>query len=102
MKHTPGPWKVSFTKTGDAIFAQDKPICFAPAAGYVPNFIVGRDEVQANMHLVAAVPELLEACKIAIDALGCDRTRQGRLEAQEIIGAAIAKAKGERRKGENV
>ena len=37
--------------------------------------------------------EMLEACKIAIDALGCDRTGQDRLEAQKIIHAAIAKAK---------
>lgn len=38
---------------------------------------------------------LLEACKVALDALGCDRTRQDRLEAQRIIHTAIKKAERE-------
>jgi len=37
---------------------------------------------------------LEKAYKVALDTLGCDRTRQDRLEAQEIIHA-IVKAKGD-------
>ena len=39
-----------------------------------------------------ATADLLAACEVALDALGCDRVRQDRLEAQHIISAAIAKA----------
>ena len=47
------------------------------------------DRHSADATLIAAAPELLAACQVALDALGCDRTRQDRLEAQKIIHAAI-------------
>ena len=37
--------------------------------------------------------DLLKACQIALDALGCDRVRQDRLEAQKIIHATIKRNK---------
>lgn len=64
------------------------------------NHRVGENEyrdAEANARLWAAASGMLEALKVAIDALGYDRTRQDRLEAQKIINAAILKAKGERK-----
>ena len=52
-------------------------------------------EADANNRLLAAAPDLLRACHVALDALGCDRVRQERLDAQKIIHAAIQKAQGE-------
>ena len=52
---------------------------------------------QAEEHakLFVAAPDLLAACEVAVDALGCDRVRTDRLRAQELIHETIAKAKGD-------
>ena len=47
---------------------------------------------ETSICLISAAPDLLEACKVALDALGCDRTLQDRLEAQQIIHTAVKKA----------
>lgn len=45
-----------------------------------------------NASLRSQRDELLAACRIALDALGCDRIRQERLRAQELIHAAVKRA----------
>ena len=49
------------------------------------------DFVFNNLDVCVAFLEgnLLKACQVALDALGCDRTRIDRLNAQRIIHAAI-------------
>lgn len=97
MKYTLGPLSIKKAEDSDdpdwaIVDANDKVIgeafnlvCFDT---YRP--------AEANARLWAAAPDLLaerdalrEACKVALDALGCDRVRQDRLEAQEIIHAAL-------------
>lgn len=63
MKHTPGPWEYRRAKDNHWIYA---------SGGRVIAFIGGKDSIftthkdtphEANAHLIAAFPELLEACK---------------------------------------
>jgi len=61
-------------------------------APYTEVFNACADAYERIRELEAQRDDLLEACKIAIDALGCDRVRQDRLRAQELIQAAIRKA----------
>jgi len=72
MSHTPGPWHVNcdgyFRIVGDAEYA---PIARINGIGPAS---------QANAHLIAASPDLLEALEEFVDTLGF---------------AAIAKARGE-------
>jgi len=72
MKHTPGPWEL------DEMFR-----VIANKKGFKPSpahtkFIVAnnvyisgsREEQRANAHLIAAAPELLEACRTIDNILG--------------------------------
>ena len=82
MTHTPGPWTIS----GWAI---------RMSGGHkLANFDMMPDK--ANARLIAAAPELLEACEATLDALteliGADYDLTGE---QAKLRAAIAKAKGE-------
>lgn len=98
-KHTPGPWfpieSVNAETQGlHLIWSRSKPnetgvliarTCFAPQS-------------EANARLIAAAPELLEACRRAIDwldELGCDcGTDEPGTCAVCIVRAAIQKAGG--------
>jgi len=51
-------------------------------------------EGQANAVLLAAAPELLRACKVALDAFGPDRTPSERRAAERLIHEAVKKAEG--------
>ena len=99
-KHTPGPWRMIRDDPGYGtvfsyeIWAEQYRAKGANLIGTITGRGCLADRVvEANARLIAAAPELLKACRIALDALGCDRVRQERLEAQKIIHAAIAKAK---------
>lgn len=63
-KHTPGPWKL-------AIDEYPKPIENTTGVevcrvGGCPNCPDSHGENYANIHLIAAAPDLLEACKRAL------------------------------------
>src|SRR3990167_7565144 len=68
-KHTPGPWQagradmatVEYGVDSKWIYADKKYIALASG-----NDVDTWDEVMANAHLIAAAPELLEACKKAL------------------------------------
>ncbi len=57
MKHTPGPW----TAWGTTIRANKGD--YVASAKYYPIPGVDDDNSDANARLIAAAPELLEACK---------------------------------------
>ena len=56
MKHTPGPWRVS---AHDAIYSDN------PDWGHT----IAENVETCNRSLIAAAPELLEACKSSLDWL---------------------------------
>ncbi len=98
MTHTPGKWSAQF-KQEDVIYGV--PICakgrsprrHVPVAN-VPVDYTDRKEREANARLIAAAPELLEALKMALEALTEDSNAQVRLETAGWVEAAIAKAEG--------
>jgi S-methylmethionine-dependent homocysteine/selenocysteine methylase len=49
---------------------------------------------RANARLIAAAPELLEACNAAMQCIGELPPTQARVEAAQMLSAAIAKATG--------
>ena len=94
MSHTPGPWEY------DGLFT----IFITDSAGnewHIASIKHHQDEVsKANARLIAAAPELLEACQAAFDWLGRFGAHApiifgGEQHLHDILHAAIAKAKGE-------
>lgn len=71
--HTPGPWGViENSNMADMIVSICKDKIDAPRTVLDPdNGIVGKDSAQAvaNARLIAAAPELLDACKNAANVL---------------------------------
>lgn len=84
-KHTPGPWYPDHFE-GISIFHDVKDRRF-PVCRIEP---ISEGEGEANAHLIAAAPDLLEACKRVLSEL--DYVSIG---AEEDLRAAIAKAEGE-------
>lgn len=108
MKHTPGPWKTEVCgtfkhltrKTGAfSITAGEKLICQFPWARTTGQMV---EESEANAHLIAAAPELLEVLDWLLHlAHGCSKggqncpvTAEEWTDAWGEAQAAIAKAKG--------
>lgn len=89
-KHTPGPWKVSFTNISEVKAENGARIAKCDKLNGLVN-------LQANSRLVAAAPELLEALQLGKDFLiGSTAWTQAQAdELTEKICAAIAKATGE-------
>ena len=95
-KHTPGPWKIRghFVEGG-----KDYKTVIAEIVGKLDRF-----DVQADIRLIAAAPEMLEALKEVDEAINPPdkagislHTWNERLKVAEAgIRAAIAKATGEK------
>jgi RNase P/RNase MRP subunit p30 len=84
MSHTPGPW-VAYEPTHVGTLDEDgKTICHAS--------VEIDDDTPANMTLIAAAPELLEA----LEAIHFDISSRGvvNAETQQKMREAIKKAKG--------
>lgn len=118
-KHTPGPWVLEIRKgmgeaSSEATVAEIGTsgeyrggIAYAQSAEHIDG--IGRDELIANAHLIAAAPELLEALKWFV---ANDETNEGDdpliehgnrswnelnaywIEGKRAAVAAIAKAEG--------
>lgn len=91
--HTPGPWKV----VGRDIRADDyikvgKGGYFSIA--YMANPISRDDIMDANARLIAAAPELLEACKIALSTINDEYPKGEMMGPKQALKYAIAKAEG--------
>ena len=66
MKHTPGKWNVDnvfIVSNDDELIAQIDPISEDATSVYMRN----PKEARANARLIAAAPELLEACKRVVN-----------------------------------
>ena len=113
MTHTPGPWRVRcVVDRGRDLEGTDK--CFRIAAGtesWRENMVValsfdrdygypeGGIQNEANARLIAAAPELLEACRLVVAWLTSfsmppTSTIAEKQEHLAILDAAIAKAEG--------
>lgn len=100
VKHTPGPWSVIFNDHGNSVESvRTKDHTNNDMMGDYKGCIIASfnnahgnrkhafDEARANALLIAAAPELLEACKFSLES-GDD------LEAIRKLKAAINKAEG--------
>lgn len=91
--HTPGPWRYgNSSKNLDQFFVGNND--YTKSIALIDSFHV---EHEANAKLIAAAPELLEACKLAIDELKESATAldgQSHETMIKILEAAIAKAEG--------
>jgi len=90
MSHTPGPWfipKGRSAKDG-AIWGGNPPV-------YICECLPANSCQRGNMQLIAAAPELLEACKAALSRLyEIDNEITSPSDLYEQIEAAIKKAEG--------
>ncbi len=94
-KHTPGPWKLNhsnFTIEKEGRFASWIEIkkngkTLAEAKGF--HHGIQNVKCKANAKLIAAAPELLEACVIALIHLETDEIEKG---VQHMLKLAIQKA----------
>lgn len=98
-KHTKGPWSIydvdceypgiesDKEKVSIIIFGERDQDCGVRGRT--------RKEILANARLIAAAPELIDACKKAIIFIGDGRTPSDCMSAKTILGLAIAKAEGE-------
>ena len=78
-KHTPGPWHTAGEQGVQIRSAKDQ---------IAKVWTMRGNEWKANSRLIAAAPELLEACKVALGIIGFGAEH-------DQISAAIAKATGE-------
>ena len=101
-KHTPGPWHLYSDKVKDdpfnriryTVVATGKTICKI----YYSSFEGGPTNAEWDARLIAAAPDLLDALKIAVDALERSDYIQMDGDSVDVIDvsrAAIANATGE-------
>jgi hypothetical protein len=92
MSYTPGPWRVEFDHNEQAnIHAENEEMWIA----LLPHqCVTSIEETQKlNAHLIAAAPDLLEACKRMLDLLNDDMDEE-QCAAWDAMSAAIDKAEG--------
>lgn len=98
--HTPGPWSADY---GDfsAYCETGAEVCKATKGNHDDGTSIPEDEMEANLRLVAAAPELLAACRMLRACLAdwCeiaedDDQRDDDHQAMRDAQAAIAKAEG--------
>jgi len=92
-KHTPGPWSIHHEFN---VFDENGR-CVASCGGYSSNFRDVEPENRANAMLIAAAPDLLEACRALLAAHSGICEGDGDMGEDEDCArarAAIAKAEG--------
>ena len=95
-KHTPGPWG-HYQRDGSAhlrFISGPSPRAIAIATiESIPEKYQDAESIEANAHLIAAAPDMLEALESILDGVDC-QPGYIRERGIEIARAAIAKAKG--------
>ena len=100
-KFTPGPWRLNFGVDEGKPFPEDwKQVSISSKSEYGPvivtidfeNWDVTKEQGQANARLIAAAPDLYEACKEFVRKVDCGEARSVRSYKQ--MKSAIAKAEG--------
>lgn len=86
MSYTSGPWVVTRGAAGDPFSIEGPTVTVAHAK-------LAKGAAEQNANLIAAAPELLEACKRSLDWLASYQG-DGALAAYDQIRVAIAKAEG--------
>ncbi len=90
-QHTPGPWRINgsvITAQGDMKLTVAIVPCKADARPLADAAAVSFAQRDANARLIAAAPELIEACRVCATALTVTQFNQGR----DMASAAIARA----------
>lgn len=91
-KHTPGPWQANKWAPGYSISAPD--------SQYTVCNLSDCNNAEANARLIAAAPDMLEACQQIINDSDMDAIhgagRSVTHDAIDKVRAAIAKARGEK------
>lgn len=98
-KHTPGPWAVDPDDSDYVIDATGNHVCAMHACFSASTVDCGsRQDREANAHLIAAAPDLLEMLELmaAQHRCGCRHPACKRCADDDECTAAIAKAKGEK------
>ena len=93
-KHTSAPWTYEITKRPNGEFI-GLPSIYSPNRHKHVATLIKLEEVEANAQLIAAAPELLEACQAALDGLYSYRDIDGNCSAmseREKLQNAISKA----------
>ena len=100
--YTKGPWKVAgeSQNEGEAevIESANKTVAWTCNSLNADDEEIITSEDRANAHLIAASPDLLEACKLALDklyeAISSETTGEWRCKEIGILEDAINKAEG--------
>ncbi len=104
--HTPGPWKADIRSGCLAVYpTREDHNCLSGARQWAIHYSnkdaeqtqgggwTMSEEARANAHLIAAAPELLEACQEFVRKVECGEARSRRSYAQ--MKAVIAKVRKE-------
>jgi hypothetical protein len=94
MSFTPGPWRLSTLDLADIVTDGHPRVYVAttdPARGDIPDAVV-----EANVRLIAAAPDLYEACRALVAGFGLGPDMEDKDDDPDIVQgrAAIAKAEG--------
>ena len=93
MTHTPGPWTVEIEDSETTITGtRNNQPCIIARELYDERNEPSLEELDANARLIAASPELLEACKAASVSFIGDDDYWKHKELVKVLNAAIAKA----------
>lgn len=97
MKHTPGPWELSDENNAHFEIQIGETICSLDRCSRYSDlkYVIEREEMIANGHLIMAAPDMLDALKelrAHFTAAGWNSNDSGVIR---IIDSAIKKATGE-------
>ena len=93
-EHTPGPWVVCPIQKEDLLHSRKVGTGPEGWLGVAQAHGDTQEEADANARLIAAAPDLLEACRIALVYLESDADDQQEREDWAQIRVAIHKAEG--------